>query len=207
MRLRDPYLQAKYFKSLPLRNSNDTIAHQNEHKKTEHPYHCRKNQQNIQANHTTVCASAREIMFGLCEIVVKIRTHSLSSEFSLNWELPTCSGIQTGVVIVPSRSTPQIIITLTFSAQEELTKINMAKLSEELSNVQHQIGPIADMSHLKEHVIMCLLNIYYPDSYKKSPLHPARWVPELQCQLYKLLNSGSNSFWHFWVFSPFAWWI
>lgn len=84
MRSRDPYLQAKYFTSLPLRNSkDDTIAHQNEHKKTEHPYHCRKNQQNIQANHMTVCASAREIMFGLCEIVVKIRMHSLLSEFSL----------------------------------------------------------------------------------------------------------------------------
>lgn len=104
-----------------------------------------------------------KLCFGLCEIVVKIRMHSLSSEFSLNQELPTCSGTQTpGVVIVPSRSTPQIIITLTFSAQEELTKINMAKLSEELSEIQHQIGPIADMSHYKEHVIMCLLKHLLP---------------------------------------------
>lgn len=122
-----------------------------------------KTNRTFKGNHMTVCASAREIMFGLCEIVVKIRMHSLSSEFSLNRELPTCSGTQTpGVVIVPSRSTPQIIITLTFSAHEELTKINMAKLSEELSDIQHQFGPIADMSHYKEHVIMCLLKHLLP---------------------------------------------
>lgn len=122
-----------------------------------------KTNRTFKGNHMTVCANASEIMFGLCEIVVKIRMHSLSSEFTLIRELPTCSGIQTpGVVIVPSRSTPQIIITLTLSAQEELKKINMAKLSEELSNNQHQIGPIAGMSHLKEHVIMCLLKYLRP---------------------------------------------